>query len=609
MTKLWKTGLLVALALWSSLPAFAYYAPIDYVRNRLREHMILALGDDNRSHPTVTDSKGVDEYLADLQRRIKKSWFPPRDQESCKTVVTFKVNSRGEMSDLRIQDSSGIATANQAALDAVRNAAPFRPLPQGAKAVEQFQFTFAKGQLNANQHTAESVVPPTQRAVPTTKPENTVDIPERVQTAGSVAPIPGLAQGEIAQKPPLTASQPPLRNGDVAGFVEQIIESVRNSPTDPALIEATLKRIKGSVTEPLPINAELAQELLAKSSRKFKENDVKAALSLAKSATREDPSNSESWLFLAMCEAAAKDIASSKIHCLQCLAIAPSESIPWRVLGVNYALDGDSQRATECFILSHHFSTDKLAMVHQLEGLATADVPFSRAARAAVKRIASEQAVLPDRNDLLTETNSSASTIPAGWHRLPRPGGITPIRWQEIQEYEFQTLLDQAYRPSVGDICFISMTTMGWVTPAAKDTWVKEFNNWGDAHWNDLKARPPQSLFEDTAAASNGTLIVLDAGTKVRVVEGVWNKTELAPTSDARLQILSGPLTGQTCFTMGIGLEKRPPNPNKLNEFCKTELDRQAIRAIFMSRSLSRNGDVDLNPDELRLHMLLERDE
>ncbi|MBY0357710.1 MAG: TonB family protein [Candidatus Obscuribacterales bacterium] len=94
--------------------------------------------------PSVDSTKDVDfgPYMADLQRRIKRAWFPPRGQESRRVVVIFKVHSGGELSDLRIDKTSGTSLADQAALQAVTNAAPFRPLPSGAPNVVDIQFTF-----------------------------------------------------------------------------------------------------------------------------------------------------------------------------------------------------------------------------------------------------------------------------------------------------------------------------------------------------------------------------------------------------------------------------------------------------------------------------------
>lgn len=94
--------------------------------------------------PSVAAQKDVDfgPYMADLQRRIKRAWFPPRGTESRRVMVQFKIHSGGELSDLRIEKSSGIALADQAALQAVQNAAPFRQLPDGAPSVVDIQFTF-----------------------------------------------------------------------------------------------------------------------------------------------------------------------------------------------------------------------------------------------------------------------------------------------------------------------------------------------------------------------------------------------------------------------------------------------------------------------------------
>jgi len=80
--------------------------------------------------------------MADLQRRIKKHWFPPKGNESKRVVVVFKVHSGGELSQLRLDHSSGVAIADQAALKAVEDAAPFRPLPAGAPDAVDIQFTF-----------------------------------------------------------------------------------------------------------------------------------------------------------------------------------------------------------------------------------------------------------------------------------------------------------------------------------------------------------------------------------------------------------------------------------------------------------------------------------
>jgi TonB family protein len=81
-------------------------------------------------------------YMADLQRRIKRAWFPPPNTQSRRVTVLFKIHSNGELSNLRVDKSSGLALYDNAALKAVENAAPFRPLPPHADENVDIQFTF-----------------------------------------------------------------------------------------------------------------------------------------------------------------------------------------------------------------------------------------------------------------------------------------------------------------------------------------------------------------------------------------------------------------------------------------------------------------------------------
>lgn len=81
-------------------------------------------------------------YMAELQRRIKRAWFPPRDARSKRVKVIFKVHRNGEMTNLRLANSSGLTAADEAALKAIETAAPFHPLPAGAPADVDIEFTF-----------------------------------------------------------------------------------------------------------------------------------------------------------------------------------------------------------------------------------------------------------------------------------------------------------------------------------------------------------------------------------------------------------------------------------------------------------------------------------
>lgn len=98
--------------------------------------------------PTGRTSTGTDKvadwgpYMAELQRRIKHNWFPPKAPSSMRVVVVFKIHRNGDLSHLILQKSCGDAVSDQAAMKAVQNAAPFRHLPDGAEEDADIEFSF-----------------------------------------------------------------------------------------------------------------------------------------------------------------------------------------------------------------------------------------------------------------------------------------------------------------------------------------------------------------------------------------------------------------------------------------------------------------------------------
>lgn len=93
---------------------------------------------------SIAAKKDIDfgPYMNELQRRIKRAWRPPRGNESKRVIVTFKINTFGELSDLDIKVGSGFEPADQAAVLAVQTAAPFNRLPEGAPEKVDIEFTF-----------------------------------------------------------------------------------------------------------------------------------------------------------------------------------------------------------------------------------------------------------------------------------------------------------------------------------------------------------------------------------------------------------------------------------------------------------------------------------
>lgn len=102
--------------------------------------------------PSIAAKKDIDfgPYMNDLQRRIKRSWRPPRGNESKRVIVVFKIGKNGELSNLQIKKGSGFQPSDSAALLAIQNAAPFARLPEGAPSSVDIEFTFDYNVFGAN---------------------------------------------------------------------------------------------------------------------------------------------------------------------------------------------------------------------------------------------------------------------------------------------------------------------------------------------------------------------------------------------------------------------------------------------------------------------------
>lgn len=81
-------------------------------------------------------------YMAQLQRRIKRNWFPPTDQQSKRVTARFSIHRNGTLSNLRMASPSGSSAADNAALKAISNSAPFMPLPPNSPESVDIEFKF-----------------------------------------------------------------------------------------------------------------------------------------------------------------------------------------------------------------------------------------------------------------------------------------------------------------------------------------------------------------------------------------------------------------------------------------------------------------------------------
>ena len=90
-------------------------------------------------------------YMKELQRRIKMNWDPPKGNESKRVVLLFSIARDGRLLNVQVHKSSGLQSADNAAINAVKLTAPFRPLPpdfRGNKVDIQFTFDYTVFGIN-----------------------------------------------------------------------------------------------------------------------------------------------------------------------------------------------------------------------------------------------------------------------------------------------------------------------------------------------------------------------------------------------------------------------------------------------------------------------------
>jgi len=96
------------------------------------------------AHSAASTEKTIDykPYIGQVERELKRAWFPPKGAGSKSVTVTFKIHHDGSVSDVQIKQSSGVSIVDDAALKAIRNAAPLRPPPAGSEDPLDFEFRF-----------------------------------------------------------------------------------------------------------------------------------------------------------------------------------------------------------------------------------------------------------------------------------------------------------------------------------------------------------------------------------------------------------------------------------------------------------------------------------
>lgn len=91
-------------------------------------------GTGERTVTLETQSSEFAPYLSEVKRRIESRWQIPSYAREIgligRLVLVFTITREGEVSKLELTTTSGVSILDQAALQAVRDAAPYAPFPQ-----------------------------------------------------------------------------------------------------------------------------------------------------------------------------------------------------------------------------------------------------------------------------------------------------------------------------------------------------------------------------------------------------------------------------------------------------------------------------------------------
>jgi TonB family protein len=81
-------------------------------------------------------ASGADDasiYFDQVERRIMAAWELPPNANGLKVVIRLRLERSGRVSDVRVEKSSGDTKFDASAVQAVRRASPFPPVPDSAQ--------------------------------------------------------------------------------------------------------------------------------------------------------------------------------------------------------------------------------------------------------------------------------------------------------------------------------------------------------------------------------------------------------------------------------------------------------------------------------------------
>lgn len=92
----------------------------------------------------------MEAYRLNFEKRIKQFWSPPQHEEARRLKLFCVLSPDGNLLWARILVSSRLDEVDKAALKAVKNAAPFGPVPENVKGNLDVELTLGSKYLGRN---------------------------------------------------------------------------------------------------------------------------------------------------------------------------------------------------------------------------------------------------------------------------------------------------------------------------------------------------------------------------------------------------------------------------------------------------------------------------
>ena len=88
---------------------------------------------DARSVPV--DAEGAGAYLDQVESRVMAVWQLPKKVDGRNVIMRMHLEHSGRVSNVQVEESSGDKEFDDSAVEAVRRAIPFPPVPESAEVI------------------------------------------------------------------------------------------------------------------------------------------------------------------------------------------------------------------------------------------------------------------------------------------------------------------------------------------------------------------------------------------------------------------------------------------------------------------------------------------